>query len=215
MAVSPRLRKLALTVHVSCSVGWLGAAAAYLALAIAALTSQDPQLVRAAYLAMEPTARFALVPLAFASLLTGLIAALGSTWGLFRHYWVIFKLLLTVVATVVLIGNMATVTALAGMAADVDSPAPGGLRGQILHAGGGILVLLVTTVLGIYKPRGMTRYGRRRRLDKAAAAVDARDDATIPLPLWVKVFRGIFIALAVLFVLLRVGRHLGHGPGAH
>jgi hypothetical protein len=38
MAMTPRLRKFALTAHVTSSVGWLGAVAAFLALAVAGLT---------------------------------------------------------------------------------------------------------------------------------------------------------------------------------
>jgi hypothetical protein len=86
MTMTPRPRKFALTAHVACSVGWLGADVGFLALAVAGLTSQDAQLVRAAYLAMELTTWFVIVPLAFASLLTGLVQALGTKWGLFRHY---------------------------------------------------------------------------------------------------------------------------------
>ncbi|HYN23361.1 MAG TPA: hypothetical protein VE078_20565, partial [Thermoanaerobaculia bacterium] len=58
--------------------------------------------VRAAYLAMELTAWFVIVPLILASLLTGLVQSLGTTWGLFRHYWVLAKLVLTVFVTIVL-----------------------------------------------------------------------------------------------------------------
>jgi hypothetical protein len=74
----PHLRKVALTAHVVSSVGWLGAVAAFLALAVAGLTSQDAQMVRAAYLAMESIAWFVFVPLCVASLLTGLVQALGT-----------------------------------------------------------------------------------------------------------------------------------------
>lgn len=162
MVMPPRLRKFALTLHVTCSVGWLGAAAAYLGLVIAALTRQDAQIVRAAYLAMEPITWFAIVPLAFASLLTGLVESLGSQWGLFRHYWVVFKLLLTVFATAVLLGNTQTVRSLAALTTDTPNADIDGLKGQLLHSGGGVLVLLVTTVLAVYKPRGMTGYGWRK-----------------------------------------------------
>jgi hypothetical protein len=55
MALTPRLRKLALTTHVTASVGWLGAVIAFLALSVAGLTSQDPQTVKGAYLVMELT----------------------------------------------------------------------------------------------------------------------------------------------------------------
>ena len=103
MTMTPRLRKFALTAHVVSSVGWLGAVAGFLALAAAGLTSQDAQMVRAAYLAMELIAWFVIVPLALASLLTGLVQSVGTTWGLFRHYWVLAKLLVTVLATIVLL----------------------------------------------------------------------------------------------------------------
>ena len=89
MIMPPRLRKLALTAHITSSVGWMGAVTAFLALAVA---SQDAQMARAAYLAMEVTAWWVIVPLAFASLLTGLVVSLGTPWGLFRHYWVLIKL---------------------------------------------------------------------------------------------------------------------------
>src|SRR5881628_3305955 len=85
MTMAPSLRKFALTAHVTSSVGLLGSIAAFLALAVAGLTSQDAQIVRAAYLAMDLAARFVIVPLAFASLLTGLIQSLGTPWGLFRQ----------------------------------------------------------------------------------------------------------------------------------
>ena len=42
MAMTPGLRKVALTTHVTSSVGWIGAVAAFLALAIAGVGSQDP-----------------------------------------------------------------------------------------------------------------------------------------------------------------------------
>jgi len=86
MTMPPHLRKFALTAHVTTTVGWLGAVVVFLALAVVGLTSQDPQTVRGAYLVMEPAAWLVLVPLAFASLLTGIVQALGTTWGFFRHY---------------------------------------------------------------------------------------------------------------------------------
>ena len=106
MIMPPRLRKLALMAHVTSSVGWMGAVVAFLALAVVGSTSEDAQMVRGAYLVMEPAAWWVLVPFAFASLLTGLLMSLGTTWGLFRHYWVLFKLLINLFATVVLLEYM-------------------------------------------------------------------------------------------------------------
>ena len=55
MTMPPGLRTFMLTVHLTSSVGWLGAVVAYLALGVAAVTSQDAQMVRAAWIAMEVT----------------------------------------------------------------------------------------------------------------------------------------------------------------
>jgi len=167
MTMSPRVRKFALIVHLTFSVGWIGAVVAFLALVFAARSSQDEQTLRAAWLAMESVGWFAIVPLAFASLLTGLVMSLGTKWGLFRHYWVLISLVLTILAIGVLLSNMQTVSFFAGVAAEMDSADAGelrgGLQGELLHAGLGLLVLLVIQVLNVYKPQGMTRYGQRKQ----------------------------------------------------
>jgi hypothetical protein len=167
MALTPRLRKLALTTHVTASVGWLGAVIAFLALSLAGLTSQDPQTVQGAYRVMELTGWVVLVPFSLGSLATGLICSLGSAWGLFRHYWVLFKLVINVLATIVLLLYMQTLEYLGDIAA--ATPLSGaGLRGlsdpsPVLHAAAALLLLLAATTLAIYKPRGMTRYGQRNQ----------------------------------------------------
>lgn len=165
MIMTPRVRKVALTVHVTSSVGLLGAVGAFLALAIAGLTAPHSHMVRAAYLAMDLIAWLVIVPLAFASLATGIVQAVGTKWGLFRHYWVLAKLVLTVIAAIVLLVQMKPIGILAGAAAEAtwSSPDLGGLQLRVLlHAGGGLLVLLVVTTLAVFKPWGMTRYGARK-----------------------------------------------------
>lgn len=164
MTMSPGLRKLALTVHVTTSVGWLGAVAAFLALAIAGLTSQDAQIVRTAYIAMMLITWCVIVPLSVASLLTGLVQSLGTAWGLFRHYWVVMKLLLTIIATTILLLKTRPITYVANVAAKTTLSGADlrGLRSElVVHSGGGLLVLLVIATLSVYKPWGRTRYGRR------------------------------------------------------
>src|ERR687887_1689325 len=120
MTMPRGLRKFMLAVHLTASVGWIGAVVAYLALGIAAVTSQDAQTVRAAWIAMEMTGWFVIVPLAVAALLTGLVMSLGTPWGLFRHYWVLISLALTVLCTVVLLLHMPTVSATAAMLREMD-----------------------------------------------------------------------------------------------
>jgi hypothetical protein len=172
MIMAPRVRKFALTAHVTSSVGWIGAVAAFLALAVVGLTSQDAQTVRGAYLVMEPAAWLVLVPLAFASLITGLVMSLGTTWGLFRHYWVLFKLLINVFATIILLMYMGTFRYMAGVAADPSADlALVRNASPRLHAVLALLVLLVATVLAVYKPRGMTPYGWRKQREQRTALV--------------------------------------------
>lgn len=165
--MAPGARRFVLTAHIVASVGWLGTAVAYLALVVAAFVSEDLQTVRAAYVAIEPITWFAIVPLAFASLLTGIVQSLGTQWGLFRHYWVLFKLVLSVLATIVLLLNTRTVADLAERAETIDARHLDGVEGQVLHAGGGLVVLLVTTTLAVYKPRGLTWYGQRKQQSQA------------------------------------------------
>lgn len=169
----PGLRKLTLTAHVVSSVGWLGAVVAYLALGIAGLTSADPQRIRAVYIAMELVGWWAIVPLSSASLLTGLIQSLGSVWGLFRHYWVLFKLLIAVLSIGFLLLHMRPTAYVANVAANA-ALSSGDLRGVriqlVVDAGAAVLVLIVATVLSIYKPRGLTPYGWRREREQRPAA---------------------------------------------
>jgi hypothetical protein len=167
--MGPGLRRFALTNHVAVSVGWMGAVVVFLALAGLGLTSDDPTIVRGVYLAMEHAAWLTLVPLAFASLVTGVVMSLGTTWGLFRHYWVVFKLIITVFATIVLLIYMETFSQMAAVAADsgtqldvVRNPSP------LVHAALALVTLLVATVLAIYKPQGVTPYGRRKQLTHRA-----------------------------------------------
>jgi hypothetical protein len=173
MSLTPRIRRLALTAHIASSVGWLGAVAGFLALSIAGLASQDAQTVRAAYVAMDAIGWFVLVPLSLASLVTGLAQSLGTAWGLFRHYWVVFKLLINVVATVVLLMYMQTLGDLADVAAEKASSSPdlGELRSPspVLHAGGALLLLLMATTLAVYKPRGVTPFARRDKRKRKGA----------------------------------------------
>ena len=165
MAIPPRLRKFALTAHVTSSVGWLGAVAGFLALAVAGLTSRDAQTVRSVYLVMDLTAWYVIVPLCLASLLTGLVSSLSTTWGLFRHYWVLLKILITIPSSLMLLVHMQPISYMAGVAANTPFSIVDlhGLKIQlVIEAAAAVLVLLVATALSVYKPKGMTRYGWRK-----------------------------------------------------
>lgn len=215
MTMTPPVRKLTLTAHVTASVGWLGALAVFLAHAAASLMSQDEQTVRAASLAMGLSVWFVILPLSVASLVTGLVQALGTAWGLLRHYWVLFKLLLTTVATIVLLIKLEPISYLADAAkATFSSTDLTGLRTSLMiHAAGGLLVLLAATALAVYKPAGMTPHGIRKRREQSSTRVGSGVELATNTPLWVKVFGTVVIALILLVgIMMLVG---GHGPGRH
>ena len=164
MSLSAAVRRFTFTAHVTTSVGWIGAVLVFVALAALGLASDDEQVVRGAYLVMAPAAWYVLVPLAHASLLSGLVLSLGTAWGLFRHYWVALKLVITALSTGVLLVYMGTFRQMAGVAADPDfglglvrNPSP------LVHGVLALILLLVATALAIYKPFGLTPYGTRTR----------------------------------------------------
>lgn len=167
----PGVRKFALTTHVTSSVGWLGSVAAFLVLAVAGVISLEAQTVRAAYLAMPVTTWFVIVPFCLAALVTGLVQSWGTTWGFFRHYWVVTKLVLTVLATIILLVHTQPIDEIAAIAAQTLSSTDfRQLRLQLVgDAATAIFVLLVTTTLSIYKPWGLTPYGLRKQYDAAPA----------------------------------------------
>lgn len=162
--MTPRISKIVLTSHIIFSVGWLGAVAVFLALAIAGLTSQDIQLARSAYMAMELSAWFVIVPFCVASLGTGIVQALGTKWGLFKHYWIVVKLFLTIISSILLLLHMQPISYSAGLAADTSfsNTQESVLRIQLIaDAGAAILVLLAITTISVYKPWGKIKPGLR------------------------------------------------------
>lgn len=157
----PQLRKLALTAHVSCSVGWLGAVAAFVPIAVVGIDGKEAQAV----------GWFVLVPLSFASLLTGLISSLGTEWGLFRHWWVVSKLALNLFGCGGLLEFMLRLDSSRGGMAPM-----GGRRDMVVRSGLALAVLLVPVVLSVYKPRGVTPYGWRKQRQRRMVAMRQRRD---------------------------------------
>jgi hypothetical protein len=207
------LRRLVFTTHVSSSVGWAGAVCVFIALAAIGLTSPHEPTVRGVYLLMAPAAWLVLVPLAHASLLSGLSISLGTPWGLFRHYWVAMKLTITAFSTVILLIYMGTFREMAGVAADpvvelglVRNPSP------MVHGILALFLLLVAIVLSVYKPFGMTSYGVRRQDEARVSrtpqqAVPASQPAVASA--WIYVW--ILVGMGVLFI----ASHLLLGGAGH
>ncbi len=160
--MTPQLRKFALLAHITFSVGWFGAVVPYIALVIAGLTSHDVQLVRSVYLSMELIGWYVIVPCSFAAMLSGLVQSLGTQWGLFRHWWVLTKFLLTIVAIPILLRHMQDVSRVVARMEQGTMLSTADFRPDLIHAVGGLLVLFVAMTLSVFKPWGMTPYGRHR-----------------------------------------------------
>ncbi len=164
--LKPRLRKLALFAHITTSVGWLGAVACFLVLAVVGLRGHDAGLAQSAYRAMQSIAWDVLVPLSLASTSTGFVSSLTTRWGLIRHHWVLVKLVMTVPATLVLLVHLKPIGFLASVAtgatlAPVDLVERFRVQ-MVVVTGAAVLVLLLATFLSVFKPRGRTRFGRRQ-----------------------------------------------------
>jgi hypothetical protein len=210
MLMTPGLRKFALTTHVTSSVGWFGAVGAFLALAVAGVVSANADIVRGCYLAMHVTTWFVIVPFCLAALLTGIVQSLGTPWGLFRHRWVVAKLVLTVLATLILLVHTRPIGRVAALAAErtLSNSDVRQLRFQLVgDACAALFVLMVTTALSVYKPWGLTAYGV---LKQGESAPTWRSLTAPPSVHWSRYATFGLLGLVFLFLLL----HLA-GGGLH
>ena len=151
----------------------------------------------------------------FAALATGLLQALGTPWGLFRYYWILLKFGLAIFATFALLVHQFGVMAeaakrVSGAAAETLFSADlGPLKTELVRAPSlAILLLLVAASLGVYKPWGLTRYGRRKQQERRKVAQQP-DNAT---PVGVKIFYALIGVLVLVVVMLHL---TGHGFGGH
>jgi hypothetical protein len=168
MTASTRVRRLGLTLHVVCAVGWLGGVGLALALAGTALLSDDESTVRSALIALDASGWWYLLPLSVASLGTGVVQSLITKWGLLNHYWIVAKLAINVFAAGILLLYMQSLGHYASLArstatslADLRDPSP------LIHTVGALALLVGATALSIYKPPGLTRRGHRVRQESA------------------------------------------------
>lgn len=207
MTMSPRLNRLMLTTHITVSVGWFGAIAVFVVLAVTGITSTNVQLARSSYLAMELSGWFVIVPFCIASLITGIIQALGTRWGLFKHYWIIVKLILTLFATVALLLHMKPIGELSHSASgnlNFTGALPD-LKLQILANAGAAFLLLITIItISVFKPWGKTGFATQSSPGTIAQQVTANKSLKIYL-----------IVATVLLLVFVIIKHLLGGSMAH
>ena len=200
--MTPPFRKAALTLHVLASVGWIGSILGFLVLAVVGWRTADIETMRACYLALAIVGWWAIVPLSLASFVTGVVQGLGTEWGVVRHWWVVAKLGINVVASALLLLHMQPVDWLAAaVRSSAIPPELDGFRGQLVaDAGAAVAVLVVATALSVWKPRGRTGYG----------AVEGSVARPIGTPRWVVVSGA---ALGLGFLVVVVLHLTGNGLG--
>lgn len=171
-----RVRAALLVVHVVASAGWLGLDGALVALEVTGLHSGDPAVRAGIALAMAVIAGWVLIPAVFVSLCSGLVLALGTSWGLTRHWWLVAKSVIAVVLTAT--GAALMLPRLPEVVAGDGAPA----QGLTLAARSVALGLLFTaTALSVVKPWGKTGLARSRGTQPTAAA---QGTGLAPATLW-------------------------------
>jgi uncharacterized membrane protein len=160
--MGPRIRKTVLVVHVLASVGWFGAVAAFIALAVAGLGGGDAEGVAGVYAAAQVITWYVILPLGILSFISGIVQGLGTQWGLVRYWWVFIKLVLTTGALALLVVHIQVVDR---AASHIGTGAMAGMSGLdevrlqlVVDSAGAVAVLVITTLLSVVKPRGRTPF---------------------------------------------------------
>ncbi|MGH3827006.1 MAG: hypothetical protein ACRDQX_07510 [Pseudonocardiaceae bacterium] len=153
--LSRRVRAVVLTVHVVMSVGWLGIDGALVALEGTGMATVHPAARAGMATATAVIVCWVLVPVVFLALVSGLVLALSTHWGLARHWWVLVKS--GIAAVLVAAGLAFLVPALPAILAGGGAPATAAtLIGKVVA----LVLLLAATGLSVIKPWGRTSRGR-------------------------------------------------------
>ncbi len=211
MTMSPPLRKTSLAFHVATSVGWLGSVAAFFALSLLAAYGSDPETTRSAYVSMNTVGWSAVVPLNLLAVLSGIVLAVATPWGLLKHYWVATKLVLTILGTGLLLMHQTLVVQQVAALATAGTPlADGSLHHMgvqlVWAAGFGLLLLVALTALSVFKPWGLTKSALRRQYGR----LDMRQEAAVSIPASLKLFYAAVILTLLTFMMLHMPGHMHH-----
>ncbi|AHH97475.1 glucan phosphoethanolaminetransferase (alkaline phosphatase superfamily) [Kutzneria viridogrisea] len=153
--VGKRTRQLLVFVHVAVSVGWMGAGAANVVLAMTAGYTASAEVRQVCYQMIDQVDGFVVIPIAFAALASGVLLCLVTPWGLARYWWVLVKLVLTVAVIGYSTFGLGTWVedSIAASTRGVESP----VAGQLAYGAGlNIAAFLFMTWLSVAKPWGKT-----------------------------------------------------------
>jgi hypothetical protein len=159
LRLAPPWRKVLLSVHITSTVGALGADVTILALGLSGLTGSNPATV---YPAMGLIGGSILAPLAVASLVTGIVLARLSVWGVFTYWWVVIKLATTTGLAILVLQVLVPRFAAASAAASSGIPLADADRLQlVVTAATGTTLLIAMVVLAVFKPSWRLRRAER------------------------------------------------------
>lgn len=168
--LAPAVRKSLLVLHAVTGISWMGVDIALLVLLITARTTNDAALVISAFHAIRMIVPVAVPPLSFGILITGLILGWGTSWGLVRYWWVLVKLLLSLVMTVLVFSslvpaiNSLAIPSTTSLSAEAVRASMGSIPTQLMFPPVvSFLMLGIATVLSIFKPWRRTPWTRETR----------------------------------------------------
>jgi hypothetical protein len=158
------LRKFLVFIHITTSVAWLGAVIAYLCIAVVGLRNSDDKRMVGSLQNMVLIGDDVLIPLSIGAFASGVVVSLTGPWGIVRHWWITITLLLAAVSVLILEKHMTTVTFIdkAASSGSLSLKALSHMRGELSkHPAGGLIILLIASALSVYKPPGLTPYGKK------------------------------------------------------
>ncbi len=171
------LHKVIFLVHIAAAVGWLGVTSTFLVLTVSLLGRRDAATLRTGYAIHELIVTWLARPAALVTLGTGLVLALGTGWGRFRHWWVPAKLVLLVATVALTVTVSPTVLPYAVEHADTaGTPAYSDAQHTlVLMALYHVVMISTAAGLAVFKPGGRRR--RPRPQGPAEAADHTADDS--------------------------------------
>jgi hypothetical protein len=165
--LTPAARNTVLVLHVIMGISWMGVDIALFALLMTARTTHDASLVVSGFNAIGVIVPLAVPPLSLGILGTGLILGLGTRWGLIHYWWVLVKLLLSMIMTALV--YLSLLPAIRGTAilsdltlsADAVRASLGPLPTMLMFPPiVSFLMLATATILSIFKPWRRTPWSR-------------------------------------------------------
>lgn len=168
--LNPAARKTILVLHIVSGIGWMGIDMALFALLLTGRTTNDATLVVSSFNAIRIIVPAAVPALSISILVTGLILGLGTPWGLFRYWWVLIKLMLSTIMTVlVFVALVPGVNEIAGL--DLTTTSADAVRASLGSVPDDLMyppivsfsMLGIAAILSVFKPWKFTPWSKTNR----------------------------------------------------